>query len=131
MTKPLQNITDLTLKELQQALSALGEPSFRATQIHQWLFSHRAATFDEMTILSLALRKKLAESFSIHPLSAVNHQECLEEGCENPTQKILLELQDGNQVESVLIASENRMTGCVSSQIGCPLQCPFCATGRM
>ncbi len=131
MTQPLQNITDLTLKELQQALSTLGEPSFRATQIHQWLFSHRAATFDEMTILSLALRKKLAESFSIHQLSAVTYQECFEEGCENPTQKILLELQDGNQVESVLIASENRMTGCVSSQIGCPLQCPFCATGRM
>ncbi len=131
MTEPLQNITDLTLKELQQALSALGEPSFRATQIHQWLFSHHAASFDEMTILSLALRKKLAESFSIHQLRAVDHQECLEEGCENPTQKILLELQDGNRVESVLIASENRMTACVSSQIGCPLQCPFCATGRM
>jgi 23S rRNA (adenine2503-C2)-methyltransferase len=131
MTEPLQNITDLTLKELQQTLSALGEPSFRATQIHQWLFSHRAASFDEMTILSLALRKKLAESFSIHQLRAVDHQECLEEGCENPTQKILLELQDGSRVESVLIASENRMTACVSSQIGCPLQCPFCATGRM
>jgi 23S rRNA (adenine2503-C2)-methyltransferase len=131
MTEQKQNITDLTLKELQQAMTLLGEPSFRATQIHQWLFSHHAASFDEMTILSLALRKKLSETFFIHQLKRVEHQECFEEGCDNPTEKILLELQDKSLVESVLIASENRMTACVSSQIGCPLQCPFCATGRM
>jgi 23S rRNA (adenine2503-C2)-methyltransferase len=131
MTEPLQNITDLSLKELQQALRLLGEPSFRATQIHQWLFSHHAASFDEMTIMSLALRKKLSETFSIHQVKRVDHQESFEEGCENPTEKILLELQDKSLVESVLIATENRMTACVSSQIGCPLQCPFCATGRM
>jgi 23S rRNA (adenine2503-C2)-methyltransferase len=131
MTEPLQNITDLTLKELQQTVSSMGEPSFRATQIHQWLFSHHAASFDEMSILSRALRKKLSETFSIHQLKLVDHQECIEETCESPTEKILLELQDKSLVESVLIASENRLTACVSSQIGCPLQCPFCATGRM
>jgi 23S rRNA (adenine2503-C2)-methyltransferase len=131
MTEPLQNITDLTLKELQQTVSSMGEPSFRATQIHQWLFSHHAASFDEMSILSRALRKKLSETFSIHQLKLVDHQECIEETCESPTEKILLELHDKSLVESVLIASENRLTACVSSQIGCPLQCPFCATGRM
>ena len=131
MTEQTQNITDLTLKELQQAMSSMGEPAFRATQIHQWLFSHHAASFDEMTILSLALRRKLSESFSIHQLKPVDHQESFEEGCESPTEKILLELHDKSRVESVLIASENRMTACVSSQVGCPLQCPFCATGRM
>lgn len=131
MSEQQQNITDLTLTELQQAMSLLGEPAFRATQIHQWLFSHHAASFEEMTILSLALRKKLSESFSIHPLKRVEHQECFEEDCESPTEKILLELQDKSRVESVLIATENRRTACVSSQIGCPLQCPFCATGQM
>lgn len=131
MTDPLQNITDLTLKELQQAMSSMGEPSFRATQIHQWLFSHQAASFDEMSILSLALRKKLAETFLIQPLILMEHQESIEESCDTPTEKILLKLPDNTLVESVLIASENRLTACVSSQIGCPLQCPFCATGRM
>ncbi|MGB7512308.1 MAG: 23S rRNA (adenine(2503)-C(2))-methyltransferase RlmN, partial [Pelodictyon phaeoclathratiforme] len=113
MTEQKQNITDLTLTELQQAMSLLGEPAFRATQIHQWLFSHHAASFEEMTILSLALRKKLSESFSIHPLKRVEHQECFEEDCESPTEKILLELQDKSRVESVLIATENRRTACV------------------
>ncbi len=131
MTEQKQNITDLTLKELKLAMSLLGEPSFRATQIHQWLFSHHATSFDEMSILSLALRKKLSETFSIHQLTLVDHQECIEESCDSPTEKILLKLADTSLVESVLIASENRMTACVSSQIGCPLQCPFCATGRM
>ena len=131
MTEPLHNITDLTLKELQQAMNSLGEPLFRATQIHQWLFSHHAASFDEMTILSRALRKKLSETYSIHHIKVIDHQESIEEDCESPTEKILLKLPMTDLVESVLIASADRMTACVSSQIGCPLQCPFCATGKM
>jgi 23S rRNA (adenine2503-C2)-methyltransferase len=131
MPEPLQNITDLTLKELNQAISLLGEPSFRATQIHQWLFSHHATSFDDMTILSLGLRKKLSETFSLSHPQLTDHQESIDESSDSPTEKILLKLSDNTFVESVLIASENRMTACVSSQIGCPLQCPFCATGRM
>ena len=131
MTTTRPNIIDLTLKELQQAMSMLGEPSFRATQVHQWLFSHYAASFDDMTTLSLALRKKLSETFSIHHPELINQLESLEEESDNPTKKILLKLHDNEMVESVLIPSAERRTACVSSQVGCPFQCLFCATGTM
>jgi 23S rRNA (adenine2503-C2)-methyltransferase len=131
MTTPLPNIMDLTLKELQQSMSSLGEPSFRATQIHQWLFSHQAASFDNMTILALGLRKKLSETFTILRPEVVERHESFDEACDHRTEKILLKLSDNNLVESVLIPSEERMTACVSSQVGCPFQCSFCATGKM
>ena len=131
MTQQLQNIIDLTFRQLQQTMELMGEPSFRASQIHQWLFSHHASSFDDMTILSRALRKKLSDTFSIQQLQVIDRQECFEETCDNPTEKILLKLPDNENVESVLIASAERMTACVSSQVGCPLQCPFCATGNM
>ena len=131
MTVKLPNIIDLTFKQLQESMESMGEPSFRATQIHQWLFSHHASSFDDMTILSRGLRKKLSETFSIGQLQLQGRQECFEDACLNPTEKILLQLPDNEKVESVLIASAERMTACVSSQVGCPLQCPFCATGSM
>ena len=131
MTAPLQNIVDLTLKDLKLAMASMGEPSFRSAQIHQWLFSHHASSFEEMTTLTLALRKKLSETFSITPLQLIDQQESSDESCPNPTEKIVLKLPDDNIVESVLIASGDRLTACVSSQVGCPLQCPFCATGTM
>ncbi len=131
MTALLPNIINLSLKELQQAMNSLGEPSFRATQLHQWLFSHHAESFEEMTILNLALRKKLSETFSIHRLQCIDHHESTEEECHNPTKKNLLKLPDNEMIESVLIASEERLTACVSTQVGCPFQCHFCATGQM
>ncbi len=131
MTATLPNIIDLTLKELQQAMSLLGEPSFRATQVHQWLFSHSASSFDDMTTLSLALRKKLSVTYSIHHAEVIDQLESLEDNSDNPTKKILLKLPDNETVESVLIASSGRRTACVSSQVGCPFQCHFCATGTM
>ena len=131
MTETLPNITDLTLKELQEAMASMGEPSFRAKQLHQWLFSHRAASFEEMTTLALSLRQRLSETFSIRPLELIDHLESSEEACENPTEKLLLKLPDNKMVESVLIAAVGRMTACISSQVGCPFQCTFCATGQM
>jgi 23S rRNA (adenine2503-C2)-methyltransferase len=128
---PLPNIIDLTFNELKQAMSALGEPAFRATQIHQWLFSHQAASFDDMSILSLPLRKKLSDTFSILRPEIIQHDESIDETCPRPTEKILLKLPDGNMVESVLIPATERMTACISSQVGCPFQCTFCATGKM
>ncbi len=131
MTTVIPNMMDLTLKELQQAMITLGEPSFRAAQIHQWLFSHHAPSFEEMTILSRSLRKKLSESFSIIRPEIVEHEKSFDEECDQPTEKILLKLQDNKRVESVLIPSGERMTACLSSQVGCPFQCSFCATGKM
>ena len=131
MTIQAQNILDLSFKELQELLISMGEPSFRASQLHQWLFSHHASSFDDMTILSRELRQKLSETFTIQPLQIVDRQECFEDACDSPTEKLLLKLPDNEMVESVLIASSDRLTACVSSQVGCPLQCPFCATGKM
>ena len=117
MTLPLPNIIDLTFKQLQQAMEVMGEPSFRASQIHQWLFSHHASSFDDMTILSRTLRQKLSETYVIKQVQVIDRQECFEEACLNPTEKILLKLPDNEMIESVVIASANRMTACVSSRL--------------
>jgi len=109
----------------------MGEPPFRAAQIHQWLFSHQAPSFDNMTILSLALRQKLSERFTITRPELVEQHESLDATGDHPTEKILLKLADNNLVESVLITSGERRTACLSSQVGCPFQCSFCATGTM
>ncbi|NTV98028.1 MAG: 23S rRNA (adenine(2503)-C(2))-methyltransferase RlmN [Chlorobiaceae bacterium] len=131
MYAPLQNITDLTLGELQAALVCLGEPAYRARQLHQWIFSRHASGFDSMTTLPASLREKLSGAFFFSKPEVAVSNETKEDACEFPTVKILLKLPDGEAVESVLIASSERMTACVSSQAGCPLQCTFCATGKM
>lgn len=131
MYTPLQNIADLSLRELQTAMTALGEPAYRARQLHHWLFSRHASGFAEMTTLPAPLREKLCRSFSLLKPEVAACTETNEDACELPTGKILLKLPDGETVESVLIATPERMTACVSSQVGCPLQCTFCATGRM
>jgi 23S rRNA (adenine2503-C2)-methyltransferase len=131
MTKPLANIFDLNIRELQHALASLGEPSYRAAQIHQWLFSHHAESFEEMTTLGRSLRQKLSDTFSIQPLQLIEHLESTLESGDNLTEKILLKLPDNELVETVLIPAENRVTACVSSQAGCAFQCTFCATGKM
>ncbi len=131
MTTSLPNIMDLSLKELQQTMISKGEPGFRASQIHQWLFSHHAQSFENMTILSLGLRQKLAETFAITRPEMIEHHESIDEACDYPAKKILLKLSDNSLIESVLIPSTDRMTACISSQVGCPFQCSFCATGKM
>jgi 23S rRNA (adenine2503-C2)-methyltransferase len=125
------NILDLRLDELKDALGAIDEPQWRASQLHQWLFSHRAASFDEITTLSLPLRRKLAESFCIKPPLTEKHDESREGDTPGATEKLLLQLPDGERIETVLIPGPNRMTACVSAQAGCPLGCTFCATGQM
>jgi 23S rRNA (adenine2503-C2)-methyltransferase len=122
---------DLSLRDLQSSLISMGEPAYRALQTHQWLYRHHVSSFDEMTILPISLRKKFGEVFSIQGLEIVDHKECTEDDCDAPTEKLLLRLPDGELIEAVIIASSERMTACISSQAGCPLQCTFCATGRM
>ncbi|TCD48376.1 23S rRNA (adenine(2503)-C(2))-methyltransferase RlmN [Chlorobium sp. N1] len=134
MAEERPNILDLRLDELEAALEALQEPRWRARQVHQWLLSHRIGSFSEMTTLSLELRRKLDEAYSIRPLETEKHDETAErfEGDEpGTTEKLLLRLPDGERVESVLIPGRGRLTACVSSQAGCPFNCSFCATGKM
>lgn len=105
---------------------ANGEKAFRAKQIYEWLWNKNAHDFSEMTSISLALREKLSENFVINPIVLEEHQKS-----NDGTIKNAVQLFDGNVVESVLIPTENRTTACVSSQVGCSLDCTFCATARL
>jgi len=115
MTRPIQNITDLTLQQLTLRMAEIKEPAWRAKQIHQWLFSHRVHTFEEMTTLSKALRERLAETFTLTPPEVAQHNEAQEGACPGPTEKLLLRLPDGAMTETVLIPATNRITACLST----------------
>ena len=114
--------------QIREAVTAMGEPAFRSTQIYEWLWQKSAGTFDEMTNLSKSLRIKLQESFEILPISLDKIQ-----NSNDGTIKSRFILHDGHKIESVLIPvpDDNRFTVCVSTQVGCSLTCKFCATGQM
>lgn len=125
-TTPKKDIRKTTLNELQTFLMEKGERAFRAKQIHEWLWKKSVRSFDEMTSLSLATRHLLNEHFCILPLHIRQVQKS-----NDGTIKYAFELHDKNIVEGVLIPTEERMTACISSQVGCSLTCKFCATGYM
>ena len=125
------NIKSLTRQELQEAVAGLGEPKYRADQIHRWLFSDRVGDFERMMNLGPNLRSKLAQRFFIPSCSVEKTQHESETVNRQETSKFLVRLHDNATVETVLISSGNRNTACVSSQVGCPLHCSFCATGYM
>jgi len=120
------DIRQLSLKELEEQLANAGEKSFRAKQVYEWLWQKSATDFDAMTNLSLALREKLKEQFVINPITVFTEQVSTD-----GTIKVAFKLHDGNLVEGVLIPADDRMTACISSQVGCSLSCKFCATGYL
>lgn len=103
-----------------------GEPAYRADQLENWVFDQNARSFGEMTTLSRDLRDELDRRFSLTPLETA-----FTARSEDGTVKHLWGLEDGQQVESVLIPTDDRLTLCLSSQAGCALGCRFCATGSM
>ncbi len=115
-------------------MRSLGEPSFRARQLHSWLYARRAESFEEMTTLGRELRARLAEATCLRTLSLLDAQHSAD-----GTIKFLFRTNDGYNIESVLIPSEarddqdepKRRTICISTQVGCPLDCKFCATASM
>lgn len=121
-----QDIRKLNEAELKQWFTSVGEPSFRAKQVEEWLWKKGARSFEEMANLPKELRKKLEDSFSLHTLQIHTHQKSAD-----GTIKVVFRLYDGNFVEGVLIPAGERMTACISSQVGCSLTCKFCATGYM
>src|SRR5437016_7025695 len=127
------DLLSLTLPELQQWLTERGEPAFRARQIYSWLYSHLVTDFAAMTNLPQTLRTWLAEEACIGPMIVRSELHSKDDR----TRKILLELDDGKLIESVLMLyppigeSSARATVCVSSQAGCAYGCTFCATGQM
>ena len=125
-------VKSLLFNELQGELHKLGEPSYRAGQIADWLYEKRVNSFDEMTDLSRDLRAQLANQF---PFSKMDIVRVL--GSHDTTRKFLFRLSDGNLIESVLIpaspalygGSSDRRTICISTQVGCAYGCKFCASG--
>ena len=121
-----QNIRNLSLVELQAAFVELGEKSFRAKQVYEWLWKKNASSFDEMTNLSVSLRALLSTSFFIDKIKLDDQQISTDK-----TIKCAFEVEEGKVVEGVLIPTTSRTTACISSQVGCSLACTFCATGKL
>ena len=101
-------------------------PAFRARQLIQWLYKRRVCSFDSMTDISLEVRKTLESHFQIYR-PEISSKQVSKDG----TRKYLFKLEDGSEIESVLIAQPNRYTLCVSSQVGCAIGCKFCRTALM
>ena len=121
-----KNIRELKLEELINFLKNQNIPSYRAKQIHEWLWKKRVVNFNEMTSLSLSLRDLLEQNFSLNAVK-IHKAERSNDG----TIKYSLKLHDSKLVEGVLIPSKKRLTACISSQVGCSLSCTFCATGTL
>lgn len=122
-----KNILHLGPKALESLLAEWGEPRFRAQQVIRWLWRQRVTSFDEMLNVSKSLRTKLSEEFEIRLPKVVARQESAD-----GTIKFLLGLEDGKTVETVWIPREDqdRVTVCLSSQVGCKMACTFCMTGQ-
>jgi 23S rRNA (adenine2503-C2)-methyltransferase len=131
MTK--KNLKGLNLNELQAFVEELGEKKYRAVQLYSWLYAKAAQSFDEMTDISKDFRAVLSQISYISNLQLVTQSVSTDS-----TTKYLFKLNDDLAIESVLIPTtkksseeEKRLTLCVSTQVGCPLDCKFCATGTM
>ena len=119
------NLLDFTSDKLKTFFLERGEKPFRATQIIKWIHQHGVSNFDDMTNVSKALRTELAEISEIKALEIAIDNES-----KDGTRKWLLRLEDGNCIETVFIPEDGRGTLCVSSQVGCALDCTFCSTAR-
>ena len=120
MTHVLNNV-DGSLADWSEKLCL---PRFRASQIRNWLFQRRATDWQQMTDLPMTLRKELAHDLQLWTTEIVRHTQS-----DDGTEKLLLQLADGGQVECVLLRDRVRLTVCISSQVGCGMGCVFCASG--
>lgn len=119
------NLLDLNRQGIKDFFADLGEKPFRADQVMKWLYHYCIDDFDEMTNLNKALRSKLKEIAEVKaPVIKTQQQSA------DGTIKFAMELEDGQEVESVWIPEDDRATLCVSSQVGCALECTFCSTGQ-
>ena len=118
------DILSCSLDELRGLFEKFGEKPFRANQVFDWVYNKRAQSLSEMTNLSKGLRERLEKSLAF-PVMDIAQRQVSSDG----TEKFLLALEDGNYIESVLLKHPDHTTFCISSQVGCPLNCSFCATG--
>jgi 23S rRNA (adenine2503-C2)-methyltransferase len=120
------DIRQLSLEQLTDEIVKLGEKPYRAKQVHQWLWKKRAIDFDQMTNLSKSFRKLIENNFIINALVLSEAQISSDKTIKNA-----FLLADNSVIEGVLIPTKKRMTACVSVQVGCSLDCAFCATGKL
>lgn len=129
---PLPGLLGFTPEEMLELVTSFGQPGFRGKQLVEWIFEKRAVSFEAMTNLPKPLREALAQAAVVRTMAIARV-----EGSADTTQKLLLKLHDGRFVETVLIPASpalygeksDRLTLCVSSQIGCAYDCKFCASG--
>ena len=128
------NLRSLTAEEFSKSFKELGQPAYRGAQILDWLWKKRVSSIDEMSNLPASLRETLKESYEFSVPTIAQAQ-----GSKDTTRKLLLKLKDGRYVECVLIPASpalygdraDRLTLCVSSQVGCAFACKFCASGLL
>jgi len=125
MSDSTVNLFDFDHDGLRDYFVALGEKPYRAKQLMQWMYQQNTLDFEQMTNMSKGMRQHLTEKATT-TLPAVAQEMLSSDG----TCKWLFELHDGNRIETVFIPEKNRGTLCISSQVGCALDCSFCATGR-
>lgn len=123
-TEPLANIFNYSLKELESYLQGLGKEKFRARQLFQWIYQKRVYNFEEMSNIAKAFRAELPSKFEFRLPKAVQELKSVD-----GTRKWLFDVGGGLTVETVLIPSNDRLTLCVSSEVGCNMACRFCYTG--
>jgi 23S rRNA (adenine2503-C2)-methyltransferase len=122
----LKAIRNLTLEELKQEMLLRKEPGFRAKQVYEWIWKKSVRSFDQMVNIPKETRSWLADNYFLQCVETAEFQISVDR-----TIKSSFSLHDGNLIEGVLIPTRERMTACVSSQVGCSLTCSFCATGYM
>lgn len=119
-------IRNLSFDQLKAEMLAAGEPAFRAKQVYEWIWKKAARSFDAMGNIPKTTREWLSEKFSLQIVTTAEAQISSDR-----TIKSSFQLHDKNLIEGVLIPTRERVTACVSSQVGCSLTCSFCATGYM
>lgn len=120
------NLYGLDLPCLETLMLDLGQKKYRATQLYIWIYEKKVKSFDEMSDISLSFREVLKEKFTLS-LPIIDKKQVSEDG----TIKLLLKLEDGSKVETVLMRYNYGMAACVSSQVGCDMGCSFCASGLL
>jgi 23S rRNA (adenine2503-C2)-methyltransferase len=120
----VRHLLDLPTAEFREWLAAVGQPTYRESQVRGWIMERRAVSFDDMTDLPAKLRQQLAAEFTLWTAKVARHSQS-----DDGTEKLLLELADGGRIECVLLRDGPRRSICISSQVGCAMGCVFCASG--
>ena len=126
MSKTKINIRNLSFDELTEKVISIGEKKFRAKQVYEWIWKRGARSFSDMHNVSKKITEALEADYFLDCLTISDEQKS-----NDGTIKVAFKSFDGLITEGVLIPTENRVTACISSQVGCSLACVFCATGRL